>query len=146
MAGRRETEVLESIDKYMESMYASIAGRNESKSAGGPEIAKPRRPSRQPYGEGKMDNRILNETIEPLRRGDSGSMRTRTHRPTGEALLVPCGNAWSKVSRITGDTGKAVEGERVADELVVAGKRNSFRGAKELCCGNSSNKMEGWMR
>jgi len=127
-------------------MFASHAGRNESKSIGGPESAEPRRLSRQPYGEGKMDNRILNETIEPLRRGNSDSMLTRTHRPTGEALLVPCRNAWSKVSHITGNTGKMAEGERVADELVVAMKRSSFRGAKELCCCNSSNKKEGWMR
>jgi len=34
---------------------------------------------------------------------------TRTCRTTGEAVLVPVRNGWSKVSRITGDTGKAAE-------------------------------------
>jgi hypothetical protein len=34
---------------------------------------------------------------------------TRTCRATGEAVLVPVRNGWSKVSRITGDTGKAAE-------------------------------------
>jgi hypothetical protein len=37
-------------------------------------------------------------------------------------------------SRITGDTGKSVEDERVSDGLIVAEKRSNFRGAKEPCC------------
>ena len=37
-------------------------------------------------------------------------------------------------SRITGDTGKSVEDERVLEGLIVAEKRSNFRGAKEPCC------------
>jgi hypothetical protein len=37
-------------------------------------------------------------------------------------------------SRITGDTGKSVDGERVAEGPAVAGKRGNARGAKRPCC------------
>lgn len=146
IAGQRETEVLESIGKYMESMYASIAGGNESERRNGLESENPRKPSQQPCGEGSMENRKLNETIETFRRGYSGGMHTRTQQRTGEALLVPCRNEWKKVSRITGNTGKSTENERVADELVVAMKRGNACGVKRLCCCESSDKTGGWMR
>src|ERR1700735_4416000 len=37
-------------------------------------------------------------------------------------------------SRITGDTGKSVDGERDSAESVVARKRSNVRGAKRPCC------------
>ena len=40
----------------------------------------------------------------------------------------------SKVGRITGDTGKSVEDERVAVGFAVAWKRSNARGAKGPCC------------
>jgi hypothetical protein len=70
----------------------------------------------------------------PLRRGDSDSTVTRTRRTSGEALLVPSRNRWSKVGRITGDTRKPAEGGRVAEGPVVARRRGNARGAKGLCC------------
>lgn len=143
IAGRRESKVLESIDKEMYSMFVCLAGRNESERIGGPERVKPRKPNHQPDGEGNMDNRNLNETIEPFRRGGSGGMQTRTRQPTGEALLIPCRNIWSKVRCITG---KIAEAERVADWFVVTLKQGNSRGVKEPCCCNSSNKMGGGMR
>lgn len=127
-------------------MFASLAGRNESKRIGGPESVEPRKPSRQPYGEGSIDNRNLTGTIDPFRRGGSDGMQTRTHQPTGEAFLVPCRNARSKVSHITGPTGKLAEDEKVADGFVVVWKRGNSREAKEPCCCNSSDKKGGWMR
>ena len=45
---------------------------------------------------------------------------TRTRHETGEAFLVPGRNGWSKVGRITGDTGKSAQDERVAAGSVVA--------------------------
>ena len=63
-------------------------GRNESERSGGPESAKPRRPSPQPEGEGIMGSRMANETAAPLRRGGSDGTMTRTCRATGEALLA----------------------------------------------------------
>jgi hypothetical protein len=54
------------------------------------------------------------------RRGGSDSTVTRTCWATGEALLVPARNRRSRVGRITGQTGKSAEGERVAAGSVVA--------------------------
>ncbi len=59
---------------------------------------------------------------------------TRTCQATGEAVLVPGSNVWSKVSRITGTTGKSTEDETVAAGSVVALKRGNARGAKGPCC------------
>lgn len=47
---------------------------------------------------------------------------------------APARTRWSKVVRITGDTGKASGDETVAAGLVVAMKRGNARGAKEPCC------------
>src|SRR5215510_12290342 len=52
---------------------------------------------------------------------------------TGEALLVPARNRRSKVGRITGNTGKSAEDERVAAGSVIAEKRSNVRGAKGPC-------------
>ena len=127
-------------------MFASLAGCNESERIGGLESVEFRKPSRQPYGEGSMDNRKLTEAIDSFRRGGSGGMQARIHQPTGEAFLVPRRNVRSKLSHITGNTGKLVEDEKVADGFVVAMKRDNSRGAKEPCCCNSSDKKGGWMR
>ena len=59
---------------------------------------------------------------------------TRTCQATGEAVLVPGSHVWSKVSRITGITGKSTEDETVAAGSVVALKRGNARGAKGPCC------------
>ena len=64
----------------------------------------------------------------------SDGMVPRTHRATGEALLVPTGNGGSWVGPITGSTGKWADDERVTDGLVVAMKRGNARGAKRPCC------------
>ena len=58
---------------------------------------------------------------------------TRTCQATGEAFLVPGRNRRSKVGRITGETGKSAEDERVAAGSVVARKRRNVRGAKGPC-------------
>ena len=68
---------------------------------------------------------------------------TRTCQATGEALLVPAGNRRSKVGRITGQTGKSAEDERVAAGSVVATKRRNFRGAKGPCHLQSLQQREG---
>jgi hypothetical protein len=94
----------------------------------------PRRPSPQPEGEGSMGSRNLIDAAPTLRRGGSDSTVARTCRATGEALLVPARNRRSRVDRITGSTGKSIEGERVTDGFVVALKRGNARGAKEPCC------------
>ncbi|MCX5847582.1 MAG: hypothetical protein NTW12_14720 [Deltaproteobacteria bacterium] len=81
-----------------------------------------------------MNRRKLDDTFDSFRRGDSDSMVTRTNQATGETLLVPGRNFWSKVGLITGNTGKWIEGERVADGFVRAMNWSNIRGAKEPCC------------
>jgi hypothetical protein len=109
-------------------------GRNESERECGPESEYPRRPSPQPKGEGSMGSRNLTEAAPSLRRGGSDSTVARTCRATGETLLVPGRNHRSKVDRITGSTGKSIEGERVAAGSAVATKRGNARGAMGPCC------------
>jgi len=70
-----------------------------------------------------MGSGRLTVTADPLRRGDSDSMVTRTRRATGEALLAPARKSWRRICPITRETGKWVEGERAADGSVVATKR-----------------------
>ena len=62
-------------------------------------------------------------------------MMARTCEATGETGLVPTSNCRRRVSRITGNTGKAADDERESDGFVVARKRGNARGAKEPCCG-----------
>jgi len=72
------------------------------------------------------------------RRGGRDGTITRASRATGETVLVPARNRWSKVDRITGATGKAVEGETVAARLIVAKKQGNACGAKGPCCTTKS--------
>lgn len=65
--------------------------------------------------------------------GSDGTV-TRTRKATGEALLAPSRNRRSKVDHITGVTGKLVEGERVAEGLVVPQKPGNAGGGKRPCC------------
>ena len=81
-----------------------------------------------------MEHRRLTETVHPLRRGGSDSTVARTGGATGEALLVPGRKTWSKVDPITGNTGKGVEDERVAEGCVGARKRGNARGAEAPYC------------
>jgi hypothetical protein len=59
---------------------------------------------------------------------------TRASQATGETVLAPSRNRWSRVGHITGQTGKMADGETVVDGLVVAENRSNVRGAKEPCC------------
>jgi hypothetical protein len=77
-----------------------------------------------------------------LRRGSRGSTVTRTCQATGETVLVPPRNRWSRVGHITGETGKVADDETVEDGLVVAKNRSNVRGAKEPCC-NATPVAEG---
>ena len=61
-------------------------------------------------------------------------MLTRIRKETGEALLSPQGNKRKQVSRITGNTGKSTEVERVAEGRVVPRKLGNAGGGKAPCC------------
>src|SRR5271170_6911837 len=90
-----------------------------------------------------MGSRNLIDAAPTLRRGGSDSTVTRTCRATGEALLVPARNRRSQVGRITGQTGKSAEDERVAAGSAVAMKRSNVRGAKGPCHLRSLQHREG---
>ena len=81
-----------------------------------------------------MISRKLIDTVNSLRRGGSDSTMTRAYRATGEALLAPGRNFWSKVDSITVTAGSESKGERVADGSVLAMNRGNVRGAKGPCC------------
>src|SRR5271154_1471167 len=106
---------------------AESRGRNNRERKGGLEREQPRGPSPQPEGEGSMGSRNLIDAAPTLRRGGRDSTVTRTCRATGEALLVPRRNHRSRVDRITGSTGKSIEGERVTDGFEVALRRGNAR-------------------
>ena len=78
------------------------------------------------------------------RRGGSDSTVARTCRASGEALLVPARNRRSRVDRITGSTGKSIEGERVTDGFTpVALRRGNARGAGNPAVCKVSDHKEG---
>ena len=90
--------------------------------------------ARNREGEGSTTRR---KPIEAASRSGgvvSDGTNTRTHQATGETLLVPTRKGGSWVSRITGNTGKSADDERVAEGFAVAMKRSNARGAKEPCC------------
>ena len=132
MAGWRETKILKPIDKDLPWGDHELPGRNNSErvvaSKGQDPRAEPASVGRRQYGVPKSDRYGI-----PPRRGESDSTVTRTYRGTGEAFLVPGRNRRSKVGRITGNTGKAAEDEKVAAGSVVAMKRSNVRGAKGPC-------------
>lgn len=81
-----------------------------------------------------MERRNLAEEARPLQRGSSGSTVTRKCQATGEALLAPARNRWSRVGRITGDIGKSAEGQRVAEGSVVPLMPVNAGRGKGPCC------------
>ena len=134
IAGWRETKILKPIDEIslgeitshraVTTVNAKVASKVRS-----PEGRVLNRRAKAAWG-----SRNLTDAAPSLRRGGSDSTVARTCRATGEALLVPARNRRSRVDRITGSTGKSIEGERVTDGFVVALRRGNARGAKEPCC------------
>src|SRR3954447_16801399 len=111
-------------------MAGESPGRNESERSGGPESAKPRRPSPQPEGEGSTDRRSAADAA-----GRSGGVGATARRQGHvEQLEKPSSPrreiGGDKVGRITGGPGKSAEGERVAEGPAVATRRGNARGAK----------------
>ena len=133
MAGWRETKTLKPIDKVSLGEIASHRAVMKMNAKVASKM-RDRGPSPQLKGEGSMGCRNLTDAASRSRRGESDSTVTRTCQATGEALLVPARNHRSKVDRITGATGKSIDGERVADGSAVAMKRSNVRGAKGPCC------------
>ena len=139
-----ETKRMKPTDKAIVRMVSESPDRNASEPRSGLDKINPKaEPSlvgRRQHGMAQTDRSDMS-----LRRGGRDSTVARTCRATGEAVLVPSRNRWSKVDRITGKTGKASEGETVAARPVVAEKRGNARGAKGPC-GTGSLDPEGRQR
>jgi hypothetical protein len=134
VASVEETKRMEPTDKAILGMASESPGRNESELNGGLDKKRIRRPRPFLRDEGSMRCCSLTDAAAHSGGVVRGSTVTRACRATGETVLVPLGNRWSKVGRITGSTGKAVEGETAAARSVVARKRGNARGAKGPCC------------
>jgi len=129
-----ETKRMKPTDKAIVRMVSESLGRNVSEPVGGLENtlapeAEPALAGRRQHESSQADG-----SDETFRRGIRDSTVTRAGQATGEAVLVPPRNRWSRVGPITGETGKVADGETVADGLVGAEKRSNVRGAKEPCC------------
>jgi hypothetical protein len=134
MAGWRETKTLKPIDKIScgeITNHRAVTTVNvdvASKVSGSEGRARNRR-AKAAWG---AEN--LTGAAPSPRRGGNDSTVARTCRATGEALLVPARNRRSRVDRITGSTGKSIDGERVADGPVRVMTRGNARRAKGPCC------------
>ena len=114
-----------------------------------PKVRSPGGRARNREGEGCMTRRRPIDAVGRSGGVVSDGTITRTHQATGEALLVPARKGGSWVGRITGNTGKSADDERVAEGSVVcAGQRDGqegsspsgarMRGAVSESGGNSS--------
>ena len=112
-------------------MVSESPGRNASEPVW-PRKDKTRRPSLPFSGEGSME-RCMDFCGATLRlwKGQHGDkvMLSNWRNPPR-----PVAKSAEQGSRITGDTGKSVEGERDSAGSVVARKRSNVRGAKRPCC------------
>src|SRR5208283_1465421 len=134
IAGWRETKTLKPIDNVS---LGETTSRRAVMKVNANVASKVRSPEGRAHiwrAKAAWGSRNLTEAAPSLRRGGSDSTVARTCRATGEALLAPALNRRSRVGRITGSTGKSIEGERVAVGSVVAAKRSNVRGAKGPCC------------
>jgi hypothetical protein len=133
MADWRETEGLKPIDKADLGLVSESPGRNGSErevasrmvSSGG--RARTERAKAAWAVAGWLMRRFYSGGVI------SGGTVARGCRATGEALLVPGRNPWSKVGRIT-TKGKSVEGERVAEGLIGAMRSGNADRAKGPYC------------
>jgi hypothetical protein len=132
-AGRRETKGLKPLENLTYRVSASCWAVTMV-NARWPRKCSPEGRARNREGEGSTACRSPMDAAGRSGGVVSDGTTTRTHRATGETLLVPARKGGSWVGRITGKTGKSADDERVADGLVVASKRSNVRGAKGPCC------------
>jgi hypothetical protein len=133
-AGPRVTKGPEAPRQPPPREECKCSGRNESEREVAPKGNSPGGRARNREGEGGTARRRPIDAAGCSGGVVSDGTSTRIHQATGETLLVPTRKGGSWVSRITGNTGKSADDERVAEGLVVAWKRRNGRGAKEPCC------------
>jgi hypothetical protein len=133
-AGRRETDEPEAPRHRHPRDGCKLPGRNASEREVASKVRSSGGRARNREGEGCTVRRRPIDAASCSGGVVSDGMVTRRHRATGETLLVPTRKGGSWVGRITGDTGKSADDERVADGSGVAWKRSNVRGAKGPCC------------
>src|SRR3954453_16006923 len=107
--------VLKPLDDPTRGVGASRSGRNGSEREVAPKVSSPGGRARNREGEGRMARRRPIDAARCSGGVVSDGTTARTHQATGEALLVPARKGGSWVSRITGNTGKSADDERVAE-------------------------------
>src|SRR3954447_26139998 len=122
------------LDNPTRGVGASCSGRNESEREVAPKMSSPGGRARNREGEGSMAHRNPIDAVGCSGGVVSDGTTTRTHQATGETLLVPTRKGGSWVGRMTGNTGKAADEERVTPPMVVAATQGNARGPKEPCC------------
>jgi len=92
--------------KAIFGMMSKSPGRNTSEPIGS--LVRIKAPEAEPVVWGRRQHGMsqADRCGMSLRQGGRDSTVTRADRATGEAVLVPVRNGWSKVGSITGDTGK----------------------------------------
>ena len=113
-------------------MVSKSPGRNASEPTGGLEKQNPKVESpvagRRQYGSSQLTDAAIRFG------GVIGMARRQGHAKQLEKPSSPRREIGGAGSRITGDTGKSVEGERDSAGSVVARNRSNVRGAKGPCC------------
>ena len=101
-----ETKRMKLTDKTIFGMASESPGRNTSEPIGS--LVRIKVPEAEPVAWGRRQHEMSQADCSgmSLRRGGRGSTVTRADQATGEAVLAPVRNGWSKVGSITGDTGK----------------------------------------
>ena len=133
IAGWRETKTLKPIDNV--SLGETTSHRAVMKvNAKWPRKcvapkAEPSTGGRRQHGEPKSDRSGSFTSAGWKRQHGGKDMPSNWRSPPRPGAKSP-----EKVDRITGATGKSIEGERVAVGSVVAMKRSNVRGAKGPCC------------
>jgi hypothetical protein len=129
-----ETKRMKPTDKAILGTVSESPGRNASEPTGGLDKKIDPEAESSAYGRRRHGMTWADRDVMTLRRGGRDSTVTRACRATGETVLAPARNRWSRLSRITGNNGKSADGETVAVRLVVAKKWGNTHGAKEPCC------------
>src|SRR6516165_10612658 len=113
-------------------MVSKSPGRNASEPIGGLENTNPKV---EPSVLGRRQHGSSQLTDAAIRFGGViGTARRQGHAKQLEKPSSPRREIGGAGSRITGDTGKSVEGERDSAGSVVARNRSNVRGAKGPCC------------
>ena len=101
-----ETNLVKPTDKALFGRVSESPGRNASELTGG--LDRKQDPEAEPSVSGRRQHGLSQSDCggRSLWRGGRGSTVTRTCQATGETLLVPERNFWSKVGSITVNSGK----------------------------------------